>query len=65
MCHHGNDAQCQLEAGIALQGSSVTVFWAYPFPLLSLVLLFLSELVLAYDLCVGCVCWQGILNRFF
>lgn len=58
MSHHGNDAQCQQEAGIALQGSSAVVFWAHLFPLLSPVLLVLSKLVLAnasyvYVDCVG------------
>lgn len=42
MCHRGNDAPCQLEAGVAWQGSSAMVFWAYLFPLLSPIPLFLS-----------------------
>lgn len=66
MSHRGNDAQCQQEAGIALQGSSAKVFWAHLFPLLSPVLLVLSELVLANALYIyiDCVGW-GFKLRFY
>lgn len=66
MCHPGNDAQCQLQAGIALQGCGGMVFWAHLFPLLSPFHLLLSKSVLANDLFVSCTKGVGgCLNILF
>lgn len=65
MCHCGNDAQCLLQVGIALQGSSAMVFLTHLFSFLSPVPLFLSELFLGNYLFVSCVLAVGFKFIFF